>query len=137
MASRKSQDPDYDVLQYGNGFHGHVAGPFPEDVVGVTGAVRYLAQLGAEWGHLSGTLTRESDIDWRQSEMLPTDHAALEYDAIKRSSFTPTLARLKVRLKKTLYSELSKDCPWEIVSLAFSEAFDDAFRGRARSKRKR
>src|SRR6185503_21024965 len=100
-------DPGYDLLQDGAGFHGHVVGPFPEDVVGVASAVRYLARLAAEWGHLSGTRTRESDIDWKQSTLLPGDHAQLEYDAIKRSAFTPSLARLRKRLKKTLYADFS------------------------------
>jgi len=136
MGKKSAHDPEYELLVPGNGFHGYVAGPLPNGVIGVASAVRFLVQLGAEWGDLSGTRTRTSDIDWAQSTMLPSDHADHEYQAIRRSSFVPTLKRLRKRLPKTLYGEFSENSAADIVSLAFHEAFEAAFRGR-KAKRKR
>lgn len=123
---------NYELLRRGAGFHGFVAGPIPREVLGAASAIRYLVQLASEWGHLSGTRSRTSSIDWREVEI--SDHAQFEFEAIDREAFVPTLKRLRKSLAKTNYAQLSNDCVEGIVSLVFHEAFEDAFEGRAKKR---
>lgn len=133
MAAGTSSRGDFELLRRGAGFHGYVAGPLPRDVVGAAGAIRYLVRLASEWGHLSGTRSRTSSIDWREVEV--SDHAQFEFEAIDRESFAPTLKRLRKTLARTNDAQLSNGCVEEIVSLVFHEAFDEAFKGRAKKRR--
>ena len=133
MAAKKARETEYEILRRGAGFHGHVVGPIPDHVTGAASGVRYLAQLAAEWGHLSGTRTREADISSKDMDV----HVYDEWNAINRLAFVPTLKLLRKKLAKTTYAQFSKGVVEEIVSNSFHEAFDDGYRARAKPRRRR